>query len=71
MGYLIDSNILIDYVADRFTPSQLIRLDQIFDREFIVSIITKIETLGFNAVAREERELLQFFNIQNSLPVAN
>ncbi len=30
MGYLADTNVLIDYVAERFTALQLISLDSIF-----------------------------------------
>lgn len=42
MGYLVESNVLIDYVAERFDPQQLHKLDAIFDGELNVSVITKI-----------------------------
>lgn len=63
MGYLVDSNVLIDYVAQRFMQAQLLKLDAIFDAELNVSIITKIETLGFNAPPAEEKKMLQFFSV--------
>lgn len=69
MGYLIDSNVLIDYVAERFNPQQLLKLDNIFDMELNVSVITKIETLGFNAPTHEEKKMLQFFSLANILPL--
>ncbi len=63
MGYLIDSNVLIDYVAERFSPEQLAKLDGIFDADLKVSVITKIETLGFNAPSPEESKMLEFMNL--------
>lgn len=62
MGYLIDSNVLIDYVAERFSESQLESLDTIFDDNLIISIITKIEILGFNISPEEERKMDEFLN---------
>ena len=71
MGYLIDSNVLIDYVAQRFVPVQLLKLDAIFDTELNVSIITKIETLGFNAPSDEEKKMLQFFSVTNIIALTD
>lgn len=65
MEYLVDSNVLIDYVAQRFKPQQLIQLDVIFDVALNVSAISKIETLGFNTPIEEEKKMLQFFSISN------
>jgi predicted nucleic acid-binding protein len=65
MGYLIDSNVLIDYVAERFSPEQLAKLDNIFDADLKVSVITKIETLGFNAPGPEEKKMLEFMKLAN------
>lgn len=48
MGYLVDSNVLIDYVTERFKKNQLKALDLIFDEALQISVITKIEILGFN-----------------------
>ena len=65
MGYLVDSNVLIDYVAERFVTAHLLKLDAIFDEELNISIITKIETPGFNAPPAEEKKMLQFFSVAN------
>lgn len=43
MGYLVDSNVFIDYVSERFSESQLQLLDAIFDDALNVSIITKMK----------------------------
>jgi len=71
MGYLIDSNVLIDYVVERFKPQQLLKLDTIFDIELNVSVITKIETLGFNAPPEEEKKMLQFFSVANIIALTD
>jgi predicted nucleic acid-binding protein len=60
MGYLVDSNVLIDYVAERFKKHQLKALDLIFDESLTISIITKIEILGFNGVPDEEIRMIDF-----------
>jgi len=60
MGYLVDSNVLIDYVAERFKSNQLKALDLIFDEALKVSVITKIEILGYNGIAEEEKRMLEF-----------
>ena len=64
MGCLLDSNIVIDYLAERF-KGQLIKLDAIIDAALDISIITKIETLGFNRDAEEEMKMLRFINAAN------
>ncbi len=46
MGYLLDSNVLIDYVAERFSQSQLQRLDTIVDSALVISVITKNRSVG-------------------------
>ena len=71
MGYLVDSNVLIDYVAERFSPEQLAKLDDIFDKDLTVSVITKIETLGFNAPDPEQKKMVQFINLANILGLSD
>ncbi len=71
MGFLVDSNVLIDYIAERFMPEQLLKLDAFFDAELNISIITKIETLGFNAPAAEEKKMLQFLSVANIIALTD
>lgn len=47
MEYLVDSNVLIGYIFERFETKQLDELDEIFNKSFYISIITKIEVLGY------------------------
>ena len=65
MGYLIDSNVLIDYIAGRFTVGQLYSLDLILDNELNISVINKIEILGFNIIDEEEIKMIEFLNNAN------
>ena len=67
MGYLVDSNVLIDYVAERFNKAQLKTLDLIFDEALRASVITKIEILGFNALPQEEVKMIEFLNYADIL----
>ena len=46
--YLADSNTIIDYVGNKMTENALEVLDSYFDENLSISIITKIEVLGFN-----------------------
>ena len=62
MGYLMDSNVLIDYVAERFKHNQLKVLDLIFDEKLRISIITKIEISGYNGVPGEEAKMIEFLS---------
>jgi predicted nucleic acid-binding protein len=71
MGYLVDSNVLIDYVANRFTKGQLKALDIIFDEAVRVSVITKIELLGYNSEGAEEAKMLQFLRDSNIIPLTD
>ena len=71
MGYLVDSNVFIDYIAERFDPERLTKLDLIFDIELNTSIIWKIEVLGFNVPEVEEVKLYNFFSIANVIGLTN
>ena len=69
MGYLVDSNVLIDYVDERFKNNQLKALDLIFDEALTVSIITKIEILGYNGVPEEEARMINFLSYADIIPL--
>ncbi len=46
--YLIDTNILIYYFANQIPKKEISKIEVIFEGSFNVSIITKIEFLGWN-----------------------
>ena len=62
---------MIDYIAERFDPERLTKLDLIFDIELNTSIISKIEVLGFNVPEVEEVKLYNFFSIANVIGLTN
>ena len=46
--YLLDSNTVIDYIAGLYSDKAKQWLNQIIDKEIVVSVITKIEVLSFD-----------------------
>jgi predicted nucleic acid-binding protein len=62
-SYLIDSNIIIDFIGKKFDTLVEKKLDDVFDHSFNYSIISRIEVLGYNATP----EVLH--NIENFLSV--
>ncbi|WP_409029151.1 type II toxin-antitoxin system VapC family toxin [Gracilimonas sediminicola] len=53
-GYLIDSNAIIDFLGGRLPDSGMEFLSQVIDDTPSISIITKIEVLGYNGTDQEE-----------------
>jgi len=66
-GYLIDTNILIYYFADAIPDNKIAKIEEIFRTSFNISIITKIEFLGWSKHTeegfRKAKEFLEFANI--------
>lgn len=61
MGYLLDTNVVINYL-DASIPAQGMKLlNSIVDDEPIISVITKMETLGFNFTSWEEQDITETF----------
>jgi len=60
--YLIDSNVFIDYLGNKFNAIASKKLDKIFDSGFHFSIISRIEVLGFDATEEELLELRGFLS---------
>jgi predicted nucleic acid-binding protein len=58
--YLIDSNALIDYLAGKLPENGKKFMDEIVDEIPNISVITKIEVLGFKTTNKAE-ELLNGF----------
>lgn len=58
--YLADSNTIIDYVGNKMPDTALLVLDGYFDDNLTISIISKIEVLGFNGENDELHNLVHF-----------
>ncbi len=64
--YLIDTNVVIDYMSERFSNSALDFLDNIVNTSFYLSIINKIEILGFkNLSSNEEKQFQSLIRASN------
>jgi len=66
-GFLIDTNILIYYLADAIPAEELPRVEEILRGSFNVSIITKIEFLGWRGHTPEgfekSKEFISFAHV--------
>ena len=47
-SYLIDSNVLIDYISEQLPTKSLKHLDKLFDNNCYISKINRIEILGYS-----------------------
>ena len=65
--YLIDTNIAIEYIGDTLPEKALYFLDSIFDSQFYISVINKIELLGFSSITKEEE--LKFTELINAAEI--
>lgn len=66
--YLLDTNTVLDYMGNKFSGIAKIFIAQIIDDEFILSVINKIELLGFSKV---DKDLTDFVNCSNIYPLDN
>nr|MBK9652961.1 type II toxin-antitoxin system VapC family toxin [Bacteroidota bacterium] len=60
--YLIDTNIVIDYLGKKLPPTGMNFMNAIIDAVPNVSVVTKIELLGFNAPDEHYQLLVNFMN---------
>ncbi len=60
--YLIDSNAVIDYLSNKFPASSMQFMNTIVDASPNISVITKIEVLGFNTSPEHYSLLKGFMN---------
>lgn len=68
-SYLIDSNVVIDYLAGKLSDSGMTFVSQIVDEVPRISVITKIEILGYKATSDVEQLLASFIHAANVLPL--
>lgn len=65
--YLIDSNVIIDYTALRLPEKGSDFVENLFDTDFLISVATKIEVLGFNDVPEKLLAMEEFVNSATTL----
>jgi predicted nucleic acid-binding protein len=72
MAFILDTNIVINYLDASLPVSGMKMLDKIVDDEPIISVITKMETLGFKFKSiSEENTMETFINASTILEVSN
>ena len=72
MGYLLDTNAVINYLDASIPLSGMQILNTIVDDEPMISIVTKMETLGYNFTSVEEQTTMEtFINGSNVLDLNN
>ena len=70
--YLIDTNALIDYLAGAMPIEGLDLMDRIFDSgDIILSVITHIEVLAFQAPIDYLERVQKLINLSNVIPLAD
>jgi predicted nucleic acid-binding protein len=64
--YLIDSNVLIDYASGRIPPKRSEFVEQIFEQQFLISVIVKIEVLGFDDLPQKIKSIEDFVGLERT-----
>ena len=67
--YLIDSNVIIDYVSNRLPIKGSDFVEQIFNGKFLISVIVKIEVLGFDDAPHKMAAMEDFIGMAKVIPL--
>ena len=67
--YLIDSNVIIDYAAGRFSIKSSDFIEEILNQQFLISIIVKIEVLGFDDLPHKITAMEDFIGMAKIIPL--
>ncbi len=59
--YLLDTNAIINFLGATFTPEVMKELGRIIDAQSNVSIITKMEALGYNFKSKSSQNITEAF----------
>lgn len=60
--YLIDSNVVIDYLSGKLPQKGMVFMNRIINDIPVLSVITKIEVLGFVTTPAASQLLIDFIN---------
>ena len=67
--YLIDSNVIIDYTSGRLPENGSDFVEQIFNNNFLISVIVKIEVLGFDDIPHKVAAMEDFISMAKVIPL--
>jgi len=70
MGYVIDSNVVIDYLSEKLPNQSLRWLDTVIDDIPTISVITRIEIIGYKHPPVTERLFIDFVNASSVIPLS-
>ncbi|MHA8065961.1 type II toxin-antitoxin system VapC family toxin [Aquirufa sp. ROCK2-A2] len=71
MEYLLDTNIIIHLLDASLSKHGMKQMKEIVNQEIMLSVITKMETLGYNFDSEEEQILFETFISQSSILTLN
>ena len=67
--YLIDSNIVIDYTSGFLPQYASDFVEGIFDTDFVISIVVKVEVLGYDEPPEKLISMERFINTAFIIPI--
>jgi len=67
--YLIDSNVLIDYMGNLIPTKGSDFVENLFNTQFLISVVTKIEVLGYNDLPHKLSAMRHFVSLSEILPL--
>lgn len=67
--YLIDSNVIIDYTGLQLPAKGSDFAERLFNEDFLISVVVKIEVLGFDDAPAKLARLEEFLNTAILLPL--
>jgi predicted nucleic acid-binding protein len=68
-GYLLDANVLIDYTANLLPDNGKQKITGIIDDGFNISVVVKIEVLGYDDLASKMKQLEAFLDLATVFPL--
>jgi predicted nucleic acid-binding protein len=66
-GYLIDTNAAIDYIGEAMPLKGLTFMDYIIDKEYSISVISRIELYAYSKLTEKDKDTLDIFTGQASV----
>ena len=69
--YLLDSNVIIDYLNASLSESAMRFMDKVVDTQSNISVITKMETLGYNFKSEFEKNIMELFISESTVYTIN
>jgi len=68
-GYLLDANVLIDYTANLLPDNGKQKVTGIIDDGFNISVVVKIEVLGYDDLPSKMKQLEAFLDLATVYPL--